>query len=183
MHRNIPLSALALAAILGATLTTAALAERGGAHGMGMMGPMVDFTELDSNADGKVTKDEVAAFRAARVAALDANKDGKIIADELQAQIEARMAERAAAMAARMIEMRDTDGDGLLSAAELAEAPMPPMGDMLFDLADADDDGAVTREEFDTLRERAAARMEGHGPGHGHGPHGGWGWFFGPRAE
>lgn len=188
MNRTAKLSAVALATILGATLTTAAFAERGG-HGpgdMGMMGPMFDFAQIDANADGKVTKEELAAHRAARAAALDADKDGKISAAELQTQIEARMAARAADMAAHMIEMRDTDGDGALSAAELAEPTMGQMGDMMFDRADADDDGAITEDEVAAVRERMAERMEGRGhgmgQGSGHGPRG-WNWFFGPDAE
>lgn len=190
MNRNATLSAIALATVLGAAVTTAAFAERGshGPDGMGMMGPgpMFDFAEIDANGDGKITKEELAAHRAARAAALDADKDGKISAAELQAQIEARMSARAADMAARMIEMRDTDGDGLLSAAELAEPPMGTMGDRMFDRADADDDGAITEDEVEAARERMAERMEGrgHGMGHGmgHGPRG-WNWFFGPDAE
>jgi hypothetical protein len=184
MNRNTTLSAIAVAAILGATLTTAALADRGGPGGMGMPigpGPVFDFAGIDADKDGKITRDEIAAHRAARAAALDADKDGKISAAELQAQIEARLAARAADMAARMIEMRDTDGDGMLSAAELAEPPLPPMGDMMFDRADANDDGAITEDEVEAMRERMAGRMGGRG--HGHGSHGGWGRFFGSDAE
>lgn len=188
MTRTATLSAAALAAVLGAALSTAAWADRGGHGPMGMMGmgmmgagPMFDFAEIDANGDGKITPDEITAHRAARAAALDADKDGKISAPELQAQIEARMSARAGEMAARMIEMRDTDGDGLLSAAELAEPPMAGFGDRLFERADADGDGAVTEEEATALRDRMAERMQGRG--HDHGPRGDWGWFFGPDGE
>lgn len=180
MNRNLTLSAAALAAMLGATLSTTALADRGGPGPMGMgPEPMLDFAEVDTNSDGKITPEELDAYRAARTAALDADKDGKISAAEMQAQIEARMKTRAAGMAARMVEMRDTDGDGLLSAAELAEPPMPGMAGMIFDRADADKDGAVTQAELDAMRDRMAERMQGRGHGRDHGEGSGWGRMFG----
>ncbi|MGC9369232.1 MAG: EF-hand domain-containing protein [Paracoccaceae bacterium] len=48
-----------------------------------------------------------------------------------------------------MIEMRDQDGDGLLSAEELAAAPGRAR---LFDRLDTDGDGAISEEEFENAR-------------------------------
>ncbi|WP_212524004.1 EF-hand domain-containing protein [Actibacterium sp. MT2.3-13A] len=49
-----------------------------------------------------------------------------------------------------MIEMRDQNGDGLLSAEELTAAPGRGW---LFDRMDADGDGAISKEEFEAARD------------------------------
>jgi len=61
------------------------------------------------------------------------------------------------ARAKAMIEMRDQDGDGLLSAEELAAGP--DRGRM-FDRIDADGDGSISKEEFDAARD-SFRRMRG----------------------
>lgn len=183
MTKSLAASA-ALAAMVAAGLSTAAFAERGGpGHGaegpFGAM-PVPSFAELDADKDGKVTQAEFDAFRAARVAALDGDRDGKLSVAEIKAQAMARAEVRADEMAAKMVEARDTDGDGMLSAAEMAVLPAPQM---IFDRIDSDGDGAITEAEAEVARERMAGRMEGHGPrGHGprgHGP-GGSRWPFAP---
>ena len=179
---------LALAAVTGASLSTAALADRMGDGPMGMGGGMggpgfglggLDFATMDADKDGKITQAEIDAFRAAEVTSADADKDGKLSADELSAMVQARMAALAAEMATRMIERHDVDGDGLLTAAEFATRPAP---DRMFEMADADGDGALTQDELDAARDQMA-EMRGPGEGRGHGRgHGGWGrWFGGPE--
>lgn len=176
------ITALALAAVTGATLSTAAFADRMG--GMGMEGGLgqIDFAAVDADKDGKITPAEVDAFRAAEVTAADADKDGKLSATELSALHMARMTARAEAMAARMIERHDADGDGLLTAAEFATRPAPQA---LFDRADTDGDGALSQAEIDAARDQMAdmrngeGRGEGRGKGHGRGDgegHGRWFW-------
>lgn len=120
-----------------------------------------DFATLDADKDGKVTKAEVEAFRAAKVKEIDANADGKISADELAAPRIAASTDRIKARSAEMVKKMDTDGDGLLSAAEMAARPGP---EMLFDRIDANADGAVTQDEVDAARK---AMHEKHGKGHG----------------
>lgn len=120
-----------------------------------------DFATLDTDKDGKVTKAEVAALRAAKVKAMDANADGKISADELAAPRIAAATDRINARAAEMVETMDSDGDELLSAAEMATRPGP---EMVFDRIDANADGAVTQDEVDAARK---AMHEKHGKGHG----------------
>ena len=120
-----------------------------------------DFATLDTDKDGKVTKAEVEAFRAAKVKEMDANGDGKISADEMSAPRIAAVTERIKTRSADMIKKLDTDGDGQLSAAEMAARPGP---EMLFDRIDANKDGAVTQEEVDAARK---AMHEKHGKGHG----------------
>lgn len=126
-----------------------------------------DFAALDADKDGKVTKAEVEAFRAAKVKAMDANADGKISAEELAAPRIAAATDRIKARSAEMVKKMDSDGDGMLSAAELAARPGP---EMLFDRIDANSDGAVTQDEVDAARQ---AMHEKHGKGgHGMGGHG-----------
>ncbi|MES2843624.1 MAG: calcium sensor EFh [Pseudomonadota bacterium] len=176
------LTAVLLAAVTGAALSTAALADNrmgmggqmgmGDQMGMGERGMGFDFAAVDADKDGKITQAELDAFRTAEVTAVDTNADGKLSAEELTAMHVARMTERATAMAAQMVERMDSDGDGLLTAAEMATRPGPAM---LFDRFDADSDGAVTEAEIEAARSKMGEGMGrmggrgGHGGGHGHG--------------
>lgn len=177
MTKRTILGTAAVATVLAATLSTAALADRGGPGRMGDAmgdGPggfaLMQFDVIDADKDGKITEAELDAHRAAQVAALDANGDGKVDAAELKARQMARAEERATEAASRMIARMDTDGDGLLSAAELV-MPAPPA--RLFDRLDADNDGAVSRAEVEAAQARMAERMgEGRGEGRGRGKDG-----------
>lgn len=159
-------SALLLSALVGATLSTAAMAEKGPMGGM-----MPGFDLLDTNKDGKVTKEEFAAFRAAKFTEADADKDGKLSAEEMVAMRQKAEAARKTEMAKAMIARLDSDKDGFLTTAEM-EA-MPKM-DKMFDRVDANADGAISTEEM----EAAKARMAEH-QGKRHGKHGGsfWNWM------
>jgi len=159
----------ALAVALGTTaIAVPAFADRGmgRAHGMmgGMMGPggpqgmMPDFATLDADGDGTVTEAEVLAWRQSKVAGLDANGDGLLSTEELVAQEMAQAQVRAEARVARQIAAQDLDGDGALSAAELMAPPMPMQ---LFDRVDANDDGAVSAEEFEAAKAKMAEKMRG----------------------
>ena len=162
MTRNRTLTAAAIAAVAAAALGTAYPAIARGPGGPAMFGggpmQMLDFATLDTDKDGKITKAELDARRQAAVAETDANKDGKLSVDELTAQEVRLMTEGAKAHAARMIADFDADGDGLLSAAELAARPMPAR---LFARIDTDGDGAISQAEADTARDRMAERMSG----------------------
>ena len=124
-------------------------------HARGGFGADVMFDQLDADADGKVTAEEIAAARQARVTGLDANSDGLISASELAARTMEGMQARADAMAARRIAAQDVDGDGMLSAAELATPPMPVA---LFDRMDSDKDGAISQAEYDAAKDRMMDR-------------------------
>lgn len=172
-------SAVMLAALVGATLSTAALAEKGPMGGQ-MGGPMMNFEELDADKDGKVTKEELAANHAAKFAEADTDKDGKLSADEMVAMRAKAEATRKAEMAKAMIASIDTDKDGFVSAAEMDAMPMM---DKMFDRVDENSDGAISREEMEAVQARMGERMKGGGEGHGkgHGKHGGgfWNWMGG----
>ncbi len=159
MQKQSILTALTLAALTAATLSTAAFAERRGGADMGGPMAMFDFAAVDADKDGKITPDEMAAFRAARVTAMDADKDGKISATELAAAQLEVMKAKAELRATRMIAKMDSDADGMLTAAEMAAGT--PSGKM-FARLDADKDGAISQAEMD-----AAGQMRRDGKHNG----------------
>lgn len=198
------LAALALGAGIAALAVPTLLSAqdgsgRGGMMGFGMMdgpggGPFagLDFAEVDTDGDGKISRAELAAWRQAGMAGADADGDHLISAEELAAKMMAQAQARIEARAKARVEAQDADGDGRLSVEELLTPRMPAR---MFDRADADGDGAVSEAELKAMHERMAG-MQGQragrkGPrgqgmadgcgmggrmrgGHMHG-HGGWG--------
>lgn len=165
-----------LAAILAGGLGSAAMADRMRDHGgmgpMGMMmqdGPMFDFDKVDTDKDGKITPEEFAAARAARIAELDADKDGKISTDELVAMRMRGAEDRIRAQVGQMMQRMDADGDGVLTAAEVLAMPGP--GPQMLARVDTDGDGAVSKAEAEAVRDRMMARMGDHGQGRSHRDH------------
>jgi hypothetical protein len=142
--------------------------EMGGA-GMMMGGAEMDFAAMDGDKDGKVSKDEVAAFRAARVTAADANGDGKLSVEEISAMQLKAMQQAAGTMAQRMIDRLDSDGDKMLSVAEMMERPMP---EAMFDRMDTNEDGFIDQAEADAAKAQMMERGKGRGQ-HGKGGHDG----------
>jgi len=181
-------SAVMMAALMGATLSTAALAEKGPMGGqMGAM--LMNFDALDADKDGKLTVEELAQARSTKFAEADSDKDGKLSADELLAMREKAVAAHKAQMAENMIARLDSDKDGFVSAAELEAMPMGKnMGEKMFSRLDADADGAISKQEAEAARGQMAGEMgEGQGKhrkGGEHkegGRHGGgfWNWMMG----
>ena len=123
----------ALASLAAAVLVTGALAlpalahDRGDKHGGGRgegthergmhqgafgHGPgrhMGFFEEFDTNADGKLTQEEVDAVRQERLKKFDANGDGRVSAEEFNERF------------AKMVRRMDRDGDGDLDADDRRE--------------------------------------------------------------
>lgn len=122
------------------------------------------FQAFDADQDGSVTKEEFEAHRSEKAAALDADGDGYLTAEELTTHFEANSQMRNARRVDRMIARADADGDGKLSAAEmLLGAGRSGRGAMLFERADADEDGVVTEEEFQTFVAERRHGRRGHG--------------------
>lgn len=112
------------------------------------------FAEMDANTDGQVTREERRAGRRERghgrhgrreshLAEADANGDGSITRDEFLAH--------PLAMFARL----DVNNDGVISAAERPQGP--PHGGGHGGGPDADNDGRLSRAEFDA---RGAAMFD-----------------------
>lgn len=171
MKRKATLTALTLAAVMVAGVSTAINAQgmggrSGGPGGFGM-GPKIDFAAIDANGDGKITPDEMKAWQAKQVDGLDANNDGYLTEDEIvnfrTKQAEARIKARVAAMFAK----RDLNGDGKLSAAEMMSAPRDMIAQRMFRMADRNKDGAVSQAEFDAAKARVMQRMDRFQDGRG----------------
>lgn len=99
------------------------------------------FERLDTNRDGKLAGDELPAERKDAILRADANKDGAVTFEEFTARPRELLVRRIA------VEFKalDADGDGKLTKAEADAVRGKPM---LLLIADADKDGAVTKEEL-----------------------------------
>jgi Ca2+-binding EF-hand superfamily protein len=110
------------------------------------------FERLDTNRDGKLTADELPAERKGAILRADANKDGAVTLDEFQA--------RPRQFLVRRVEVEfkalDADSDGKLTKAEVDAARGKPM---LLLIADANKDGAVTKEELAKSYARRGGRV------------------------
>jgi Ca2+-binding EF-hand superfamily protein len=173
--KTLTMTAAALAILTGAAMAQAPDGETGARPG-----PDLDamFERLDADGDGAISREEFAA--AAPMGRIRAMAEETPLDRDAFA---AEMAADAATRAARIFERLDADGDGLLSAEELAPR-RPERRAAMFDRIDADGDGVITREEAEAAharwRERAERRPEGRGPRHqraegrpGRGPDGG----------
>ncbi|SEW10822.1 EF-hand domain pair [Aliiroseovarius sediminilitoris] len=179
-------AATAIALVLGAAVTlgsTSAMAF-GGKDGRGVDGPrggfmQMEFADLDIDANGQITVDDLQASAQARFSAADADGNGELTAEELQTQRNAKMAERQAKagdqqkrsdpmaekrmgwMIEEMIAKRDANGNGTLSLDEMS--PDQARLDRMIDRFDTDDDNALSQAEFDAAQKQAF--MRGHGKG------------------
>lgn len=147
-----------IAAVIGAAVSitgTTVLAERAGADDH----KRPSFSDLDANADGQITMEEMQARGAARLAKVDTDGDGFLSEDEAVAAATARAKDRHA----RMVERLDADKDGKLSLTE-----MQPKGDRaakMFERADADKSGGISEAEFTEMTKKMEQHMrKGHGP-------------------
>ena len=153
--KNTPLiAALGLAIIAGGAV--ASNDATGGKHHR----PHHSFEELDANSDGALTQDEIAAHMQARFQRADTDSDGLLTQAELVARAGENRKKRAEKFVTRMIEKHDVNGDGALSFAEMSKRHDGKM----FAQMDADQNGAVTKEEFDAMRAKHKAhKRKGHG--------------------
>lgn len=157
---------LTIAAVLVAgasTLAFAAIAAPQGHKGPGKM--MLE--EVDVNQDGNITKDEVAAHKAAKkaekFAAADTNGDNLVTFAEFDAHAEAEKARREAERRQRRFERLDADSDGYVTAEEMnaAEGRRGNRGDRMFDRMDTDGDGILTEAEREAAKAKRGERREG----------------------
>lgn len=157
--------ALAGAVLVSGLSATGAMAGMGGDNDRGAR-LSENFALIDADKDGKVTVEELTAYRAAEFAAADTDKDGKLSAEELNAREIARFTATVAERTARILGREDANADGSLSADEIDEGPLAGK----FAQIDTDNDGAITEAEIN-------AAVSQHGEGRGdrkHGDKGGW---------
>ncbi|PTW57626.1 Ca2+-binding EF-hand superfamily protein [Breoghania corrubedonensis] len=119
------------------------------------------FQMMDTNKDGKVTKDEFLGQAGPFFARFDTNKDGTVTRDEIVQAMTKRMEERVARMSAPF----DANGDGNVTKEEF-----DTFRAKRFALLDRNNDGEVDAEEVGVMMP-----MMGRGHGGWGGHHRGWG--------
>jgi len=127
--------AITFAIIATLSGAAAAFAQPHGGHGEER------FAKLDTNKDGKVDKNELAAGMRVFFDKLDTNKDGKVDKSELAAKQEKWHGRggHGGGFLARM----DQNGDGAIDATELQAAV-----NKRFERMDANHDGAIEKDEL-----------------------------------
>lgn len=211
MKRALRIAGFGLLAGAGLTMALAGVANAHGRGGPGMQGAFgagggmqMTFAALDADGDGQITEEDLRALAEARFNEIDLDGSGTLGADELAASMHSQMTERMGdraprrgdsvtmmtTMAERMVAARDTDGDGMLSMAELE--PANGFGRMI-DRFDTDDDNAISQAEYDVAKAEMGDRKSrggwgdrgdrgGWGDRGGHGGKGGDGWRGGPHG-
>jgi hypothetical protein len=139
---KIAVTAGAVALAGGIVVAGASLAQGGfGHHGrMGMMHGLGHdmLQELDTNADGALSQEEIDVAVNARFAEFDANKDGKLALVEF----EALWADLTRPVAVRAFQFLDPDGDAAVTKEELDDR----FGRVVARF-DRNDDGVLSRDD------------------------------------
>lgn len=155
----IRMAALAALALLGPAAGVAAQPADGPMGGPGMM-------MQDPYGEATIARKDAEAQAGARFAQLDANADGQLSPEELRAARPGRPgrdgprdgrpgAGIAGGMAGGMARMMDSNGDGKVSRDEFVGGTL-----RRFDMVDADHDGQLTKAERQAAMEAMRARME-----------------------
>ncbi len=166
-HRFMSLAAFAVAipAVAGATVAPSAkaapTADKQLTKAEFAKGIDTRFAQMDTNHDGFLSKDEVAAMQTKALQAataeqnkrleaefkkLDTDKNGSLSLAEFKA---AARPFRASETPAQMLAKLDANKDGKISAAEYRNPPMTN-----FDRMDTNHDGVVTAAELKAAREK-----------------------------
>lgn len=109
--------------------------------------PGAALDKADANHDGYVTRDEFETSRTAQFARLDRNNDGVVSLSEFPRLAKSHRPKARTLKA--VIQYADRDGDGRVTRAEFVDGPAP-----LFDRADGDHDGRLSRDEVTAVREQ-----------------------------
>lgn len=145
MKVKITLMALAAAVALGSMVSPADAKKR---HM-----PRFEFSQIDLNSDGQITRQEVATFQQTRFNAADQNNDGFLTVDELTAQLaefrEGDVGDRGTHHIERMINRLDANNDNQLSFDEQSASERVSR---MFERLDENSDGVISEEEAKTAR-------------------------------
>ncbi|MDE0588989.1 EF-hand domain-containing protein [Halocynthiibacter sp. C4] len=139
----------------------AAISQTDGEKGDKRGGARFNIEEIDTNGDGMISQEEIAAHQAARFKAMDTDGDGKISSEEMAAQADKKRAERKENRSERMIKALDKDGDGLVSEEEMQARSM---GDDMFEKLDTDGDGLLSMEELKAGHKHMGKKKGKRGP-------------------
>jgi Ca2+-binding EF-hand superfamily protein len=107
------------------------------------------FDSADTNGDGVITREEFHAAREHLFARLDRNGDGYIDKDDMSGRLAGR--QKAWERLTELVTQLDKDGDGRVSHSEFVDGPTP-----LFDRADTDHNGELSKEEVAAIRAELA---------------------------
>jgi hypothetical protein len=116
------------------------------------------FAGMDSNRDGRISAAEHARGSRAMFVKMDADRDGRVTADEMSAAqpaVTGRSAQAAAMSSADKIRVIDTNGDGVLSAAEHADGSKA-----MFAKMDRNKDQRLSRAEYTAGHKQLMARRD-----------------------
>jgi Ca2+-binding EF-hand superfamily protein len=115
---------------------------------------------IDTDHDGILSSTEIARASAS-LAKLDRNGDGQLTEDELRPNFgPGGMPRDPSQMVERMFQEFDRNGDG-----KLAKSEVPGRLQEMFDSADADKDGFLSRDELKKAIEQGGMFPGGPGPG------------------
>ena len=167
-NKVLVLSAVGLGAVVLVAGGAASYAERAmGDHFSGKTKHIEWMVgQIDGNADGAITRGEVAAYQADRFQMMDADGDGELTPKELSegarmiifqrmdmngdgqvSQAEFLEVSDGIGRAAKGVSRMDEDGNGRVASAE-----MSAQLDKLFERLDKDEDGTVGADELDRIK-------------------------------
>lgn len=176
-----------LVAVMALALPATGAMARGGPEG-GFGPAMLDFGDLDLNGDGQLTKDELSKQAEARFAKVDTDGDGQLDATELKAAASERQSLMVARMIQRLDEdgngtlsatemqaARDMGRGHRMKRGERGDHARGERGgkrwgrdrgedrrearlDRMFERVDANGDGVISEEEFNTIKDHMARR-------------------------
>ncbi len=116
------------------------------------------FKKTDTNSDGALTKEEMAASRMQRMGSADADKDGFISAAELTEHHAAMMRAKQDKHFAGFTKRFDANKDGKVAIDEIKSFDPPYFKD-----ADANADGKLTQDEMKAAKAKHHGGMMGDG--------------------
>ncbi len=117
------------------------------------------FSRADTNGDGRLSPDEIKAWRQSIFESRDSNGDGKLTKDELVAAAMKRAQQRITRRVDARMARRDKNGDGMIS---LDEAVSMRGIERMFKRLDTNGDGMLSAAEM-----MRAASLRKHAPGAG----------------